>query len=290
MIQDYHFKDIEKYLEKDTDIGKDILDAFKNLSDAAIIFSPIIFGPQFLPVLDLLDVKDRLFNLGHKVYNFIARKIEMDYIDRMEQMRAAYALICYTAYFDVFQDAIPNDVRKKLKLKFEKKREMLVESIDSTDVLQILPVTSDVHCNIFYADHVTSFSDIKKQLTVVYERITRNLIKMIFEAAIFNENKKKEKQELDTLKKKLEKIPRRAIKAYESQYLHLADQFNDFALFAQLKNFEGIHYAIEKNQAAIEKIAGITEKIDVGLKNLNGIVNSIVMEYKDIQVQDIIED
>lgn len=290
MIQDYHFKDIEKYLKKDTDVGKDILDAFESLSDAAIIFSPIIFGSQLLPMLDLLDVKDRLFSLGHKVYDFIAQKIEMDYIDRTEQMRAAYALICYTAYFDVLQDVLPNDVREKLKLKFVKKREMMVESIDSTDTLQTLPVTSDIHCKIFYADHVTSISDIKKQLTNVYERVTRNLIKMVLEASIFNEDKKKEKQELDTLKTKLEKIPQRAIKVYESQYLHLADQFNDFALFAQLKNFEGIHYAIEKNQAAIDMIAGVTKKIDVGLKNLNSIVNSIVMEYSDIQAQDIIDD
>lgn len=290
MIKDYNFKDIEKYLKGDANIGKDILDAFEDLSNAAIIFSPIFFGPQFLPMLELLDVKDRLFNLGHKVYDFIAQKIEMDYIDRTEQMRAAYALICYTAYFDVLQDVLPNDVRRKLKLKFEKKKELMVESIDSADTLQTLPVASDIHCNVFYADHVTSFSDIKKQLTTVYERVTRNLIKMILDASIFNENKKKENQELETLKTKLEKLPQHAIKVYESQYLHLADQFNDFALFAQLKNFEGIHYAIEKNKVAIDMIAGVTKNIDIGLKNLNSIVNSIVMEYSDIQAQDIIDD
>jgi len=77
---------------------------------------------------------------------------------------------------------------------------------------------------------------------------------------------------------------------YESQYINLADQFNDFALFAQLKNFEGIHYAIEKNKAAIDLIARDTKNIDVGLKNLNNIVNSIVMEYSDIQSQDIVDD
>ena len=108
MIKDYRFKDIEIYLKKDTEVGKEILDAFESLSDAAIIFSPIIFGPQFLPMLELLDVKDRLFSLGRKVYDFIAQKVELDYLDRTEQIRAAYALICYTAYFDVLQDALPN--------------------------------------------------------------------------------------------------------------------------------------------------------------------------------------
>lgn len=47
MIKDYNFKDIEKYLKKDTDIGDDILNAFESLSDAAIIFSPIFLDLNF---------------------------------------------------------------------------------------------------------------------------------------------------------------------------------------------------------------------------------------------------
>lgn len=122
MIKEYRFKDIEKYLRKDSDIGEDILTAFESLSDAAIIFSPIIFGAQFLPILELLDIKDKLFDLGRKVYDYIAQKTELNYIERTEQLKAAYALICYTAYFDVLQDGLPAKVRKKLKLKLEEKR------------------------------------------------------------------------------------------------------------------------------------------------------------------------
>jgi len=203
MIKDYRFKDIEIYLKKDTEVGKEILDAFESLSDAAIIFSPIIFGPQFLPMLELLDVKDRLFSLGRKVYDFIAQKVELDYLDRTEQIRAAYALICYTAYFDVLQDALPNTVRRKLKLKFEKKKELLEESIETTETLQLSPTVPDIHCKVFYADHVTAFSEIKEQLTEIYKRVCNNLIKMIREASIFDEEKKKDNQEFEKLKETL---------------------------------------------------------------------------------------
>ena len=44
IIKDYKFKDIEKYLKKDSNVGKDIIEAFKHLSDAAIIFAPIILS------------------------------------------------------------------------------------------------------------------------------------------------------------------------------------------------------------------------------------------------------
>lgn len=290
MINDYRFKDIEKYLKKDTNVGKDILDAFEGLSDAAIIFSPVIFGPQFLPMLELLDVKDRLFSLGHKVYDFIAEKVELDYIDRTEQIRAAYALICYTAYFDVLQDIIPIAVRRKLKQEYEKKKNLLEESIEGTENMKMPLATLDIHCNVYYADHVTSFSDIKEQLLIVYKGVTKNLIKMVGDSSIFDEQKKKEKKELDDLKKKLENLPQKAIQVYEAQYLKLADQFNDFALFAQLQNFNGIYHAIEKNNTALEKLVAYTEKIDVGLSNLNGIVNSIATDYSNIQVQDIVDD
>ena len=290
MVRDYRFKDIEKYLKKDADIGEDILNAFEGLTDAAIIFSPIIFGPQFLPMLELLDVKDRLFGLGHKVYDFIAQKIELDYTDRMEQIRAAYALICYTAYFDVLQDAFPSGARRKIKLNFEKKKELIEEAIEGNDPLLTSSSDPDIRCNIYYADHLTSFSDIKEQLLEIYKRVTSNLLKIIDESGAYDEGKKQDKQELEQLETILNELPQKAIVEYEAQYLNLADQFNDFALFAQLKNFEGVQHAIKKNKTALDLLVGITKKVDVGLSNLNSIVNSIATNYSVIQAQDIVDD
>ena len=86
IIKDYKFKDIEKYLKKDSNVGKDIIEAFKHLSDAAIIFAPIILGPKFLILLDLLEVKDKLFDLGHKV--LLQKKMKMIILrewNRLEQ-------------------------------------------------------------------------------------------------------------------------------------------------------------------------------------------------------------
>ena len=283
MIRDYCFKDIEKYLEKRTDIGKDILDAFDSLMDAALIFSPIILGPQFLSMLELLEVKEGLMNLGRKVYDFIAEKIELDYVKRTEQIRAAYALISYTAFFDAFQDAIPKDVIKELKLGFEEKKELLEKADKESTKLQSSSTAIDIHGSVFYADHITSFSEIKKKLGEVYQRVSNNLLNVIIDANIFNEEKKEDKERLKNIEKSLDKMPKRAIKVYEAQYIELATKFNDFALFAQLQNFEGIHNSIVD-------ILKYASRIDVGLNNLNKIVNSISTDYSSIQVQDIVSD
>lgn len=289
MIKDYKFKNIEKYLKKDSELGHEILDTFSSLSDAAIVFSPLVFGPQLLPLLDLLDVKDRLFNLGHKVLNFIARKIEPDYLVRIEQIEAAYALICYTSYFDLLEEAIPRNIREKLRLTFEKKKELMEDSCKDNES-PVLPQNFDIGCSIYYADHITSFSDIQEQLLDVYQNVSNNLIKTIQECGAFDRNNKNEQKKIELIKSSLENLPEQAIKNYTAQYLSLSDSFNDFALFAQLKNFEGLNNAIKTNKNALDLLIKLNTNIDVGLNNLNEIVNSISTNYSKIQIQEIVDD
>lgn len=288
MIKDYHFKDIQNYLKKESELGKDILDAFDTLSDAAILFSPIVFGPQLLPLLELLDVKDRLSSLGHKVYDAITQRIEPDYIDRTEQIRAAYSLICYTSYFDVLPDALPKKVRNKLLKNFTEKKALIEEASDR--LAQSTRPMPDIRCKLFYADHITSFSEIRDHLSKIYTRITNKIVDMINNSHIFNEDNEKEKNEYDQIINELNLLPDKALAVYEAQYIKLADEFNDFALFAQLQNFDGIHHALEVNKDALNSLAKLTKQIDVGLSNLSSIVNSISTNYCAIQAQDIVDD
>ncbi len=289
MVRDYSFEDIKKYLKKDSEIGQDILDAFDSLADAAIIFSPIVFGPQLLPLLNLLDVKDRLMNLGRKVYGAISTKMETDYITRTNQIRAAYALICYTAYFDALQDALPKNVIKKLKIKIEEKNK-LIETVNKNYVNSQTHSISSIHCHVFYADHITSLESIKDQLVDIYTGITEGIIKMIKDAEIFDEGNNKDIKLIKQLKDDLNQLPVKAVEIYEAQYLYLADNFSDFALFAQMKNFERIQNTVNQNKKALRLLSDVTNKIDVGLSTLNEIVNSIPTNYAKIQSQSIVDE
>ncbi len=290
MIKDYSFKEIKKYLKKDSAVGKDILNAFDSLTDAAIIFTPIAFGVQFLPLLELLEVKGKLFELGHKVYDSIANRIETNYIDRTEQIKAAYALICYTAYFDALQDTLPSKVRKKLKLKLEEKKQLIEANKSVENQYASNTALTDIHCNVHYADHITSFSEVKEKVSDIYGNITKGLLKTIAEASIFDEEKESEVKEWENLKNLLGTLPQKAIEFYEAQYLDLADHFSDFALFAQLQNFDGMQRAIKDNKNALDLLTDITSKIDIGLNNLNDIITSIPIKYSEIQAQNIVDE
>ncbi len=290
MIKDYKFTDIEKYLKSDKDIGKDILEAFERLFEVAVLFCPVVHGISIVPLLEILEVKNKVFDLGHKVYDYVTEKNQSDYIARAEQIKVAYALICYTAYFDTLEVYLPKEFIKKIVSQF-KNNEILIKTTDNIENDQkISENKTNIHCNIFMADHITSFCDIKEQLSIEYKRVTNNLIKMIEDSIFFQESQENNSLEFEHIKQILGSLPDKAIVVYEAQYLKLADKFNDFALFAQLQNFEGINSAMKKNQDALNLLASTTQKIDIGLNNLNDIVNSMSANYGAIQSQDIVDD
>jgi len=287
MIKDYSFKDIVKYLKKDGPVDEKVMGAFSKLADVAIIFSPILLGTAFLPALTLLAAKERIVGLAKTVLDYISSRKEPPYIQRTEKIKAAYALICYTSYFDALQNELPANVINKLKLMYEEKRD-LVEGAKSYPAMRA--PSHDINSNVYYADHATSLSDIKESLQNEYEVISLGLLKLIVDASIFDVKDPKDKIQMNELEDLFQALPKKAIAIYEAQYLMLAVQFNDFAYFAQLQNFNGIQNAVNKNGIAIQNLSEIATKIDVGLSNLNSIVKSISTNYAAIQAQDIVDD
>lgn len=284
MIKEFSFKDVRKYLEKDNNSA--ILDAFDKLANAAIIFAPVIFGVQFLPLLELLDAKDRLVDLGKTVVNFIASKHEPNYIERLEQLRTAYSLICYTSYFEALEEVLPKDISKELKLQFEEKKQLADSAAKELTFRQEI-VEIDVHNDLPYTDHITSFSDTQCNLLKLYKGISEKIIKIIKDSEIMI----KESNKMEALEQKFEnELPKKAVERYKAQYLYLADTFSDFGFFAQGIEFNALQNALSRHSDALDLITNTTKDIDVGLSNLYKIVNSMKFDYASIQSQDIVND
>lgn len=284
MIKEFHFKDVEKYLRKYADDNDKIIQVFSELTSAAVVFSSIALGPEYLPLLEILDVSDKLCGLGKTVINFISDKIEPDYLGRLEQLKVAYGLIYYTAYFDRLEYYLPKKVRKKIRSKYSREPGMLESGGN-------LGIESTIYSGkVYYVDHLTSIEHMKNLLLEEYKRITQNIIRVIDKAEVFDMGNQREKSEREVLIEDLRKLPEDAVIAYEAQYIALAAKFNDFALFAQLKSFEKIHEAFTRNETALSALMDTSIQIDIGLNNLKRVVSSIPTSHKAMQVQDIVDD
>lgn len=281
MIKEFSFKNLRKYLEKDS--NNKILEAFDKITEAAIIFSPVVFGIQFLPLLELLEVKNCLVSLGKSIVDYIASKKNPDYIKRFEQIQYAYSLICYTSYFEVLEEALPKEVVKKLKSHYKESAKLANSNPEVPAFSQEL---KDIHNFLPYTDHITSFSETKNNLLFLYQEISDKMIKIIKEANVILEDSDISEE----LKKSFDELPEKAVKKYQAQYLYLADTFSDFGFYVQEIEFGTLQNAVKVNSETLNLIASATKEIDVGLSNLCNIVNSMQFGYTEIQSQEIVND
>ena len=286
MVSEFKFKEVRAYLEKKD--GAEIIDAFDQLADVALLFTPIVFGIQFSPILELLDIKDRLFNLGRSVVSFIAKQTEPTYVERVEQIKFAYGMIGFTAYFEALCELFPKDTITELIGQF---KEMYIENENITD--NTLPhgkwSSEQYQRKIPLTDEVMSIDDVKKSLLAFYNETTERLIINISKS-IFKDESKKNEQKKQKIKEALKKIPDLAILYYEAQYIELATSFDDFGMFVQLKEFESINNQNQDNYQVVCQILEKIDNLDIGLTTLSLALDKINAQSYVSETQDIINE
>lgn len=273
MIKNFRFKDIKSFLEEEN-IGVEILDKFDKLFDAAIIFTPIVLGPAYLPLLSCLEVKDRLVNIGKSILESINSICKPDYVTRAQQIKYAYALIVYTSYFDAIDEILPKKLVRVLKKELETKG-FLEQEIDNDNNTLL----SD-YMDIPFSDHIDSYSETIDQLNKLYENASERMLRLIDAKKSEIDSNGKFAIDIKTLMTEVNKL---AIKNYEAQYIDLASNFNDFAFYVQSLEFQSIQKIVKEQSKRIESI-------DVGFRTLNELVNSLNNNSINSNSQDIVEE
>ena len=170
MTRNFSFSEVKKYLENKS-AAKSILEGFSTFADVSIIFSPIILGPQFLPLLEVLDAKDRLVEAGKKLLSFIETQTAPDYKEKMQQIDSAYVTLSLTAFVEALREKLPSDeVKEVIEFFKENKRFELATSEAEKDLSE-----KSKSVNIMFPNEVDSLDDVKKSLRELYESTCKNL-------------------------------------------------------------------------------------------------------------------
>lgn len=279
MIKNFHFKDIKSFLEEEN-IGVEILDKFDKLFDAAVIFTPFVCGMDYLPILSILEVKDRLVNIGKSILESINSIHKPDYVTREEQIKCAYTLIVYTSYFDALDEIVPKKAFKALKKQLE--IDDSLEMVTAND----RPGALLTYGGIPFSDHIDSFSETINQLTEIYESTSDKICQLFRQLKCFENNKD---LNID-IKVVMNRVNKLAIKKYKAQYLDLASNFSDFAFYVQSLEFQSIYNSLDKLNNRMESIENNTLSIDVGFRVLNELVNSLNNNSINSNSQDIVKE
>lgn len=284
MTRNFSFDEVKKYL-KNKSASESILDGFSTFADVAIIFTPIVFGPQFLGLIGALDVKDRLFDAGKKVLTFIENQTAPDYKDRMQQIDSAYFMLTLTAFIETLNEKLSSsDIKEVIKF---------MNDNEQFDFAHLDDVKNDSKINksfnIAFPDEVEPLCDLKDNLCELYDSACKSMIEH-FEKIIssISENKEKSKQaktikSINRITNALQSTPQRAVEIYTAQLVDLMTSFDDFAAYVQLKEFESL-------KKGINTIIKSSEDYDIGFKDLSNLIKSINKTQKEEEIEKIIED
>ena len=285
MKRDFSFSEVKKYLENKS-AAESILDGFSTFSDVAIIFTPIVFGPQFLPLLEVLDAKDRLVEAGKKLLSFIESQTAPDYKEKMQQIDSAYVTLSLTAFVEALRENLPSAEIKEV-IKYFKDNERLEQSSNEprTDISE-----KSKSINIMFPNEVDSLDDVQKSLRTFYEGTCKNLIdhfeKVISKLDGGEKTSKQSKKMVSKIKNiinGLRQIPENALSVYTAQLVDLMSSFPDFSAYVQLREFASLRTAIK--QSGKQKTA-----YDIGLKSLADLIRSISKTQKEEETEKICED
>jgi hypothetical protein len=267
MISDFRYETVRKYLEKKNDTK--ILEVFDTFADVAIIFMPFVTGSQFLRFWDLLKVKDKLVGIGKEILNFILKQNEPTYIERVEQIKIALGMICFTAYYEALYETLPEKIIKK--------HENALSNLPKWDLSFPLLSKTDLHREIPFADEVMSLTEAKKYLLDLYTQTTDILLELFG----------KPDRELETI---LRQIPKRAVEIYEAQYIDLGAAFPDAGFYMHINELSAINRQNLKNEAMIQNIQDIVmNKGFADFPDLAAILGQLPYIQKQVESRQIVE-
>ena len=266
-------------------------DLFKKLStskttpesvvkDAKLFFeiaTCIFGGPTATGVAAIITViseKGKLFDAATRLIEKIHERKDGGYVGYIDRMSEAYAVICFSAYFDTLNKNLPQEIRKSIAL---------------TEKEKALFFSKNTHVNNEKLDHVvlpdiiSDFQLADSQLKKIYNEISEHLTGFVHQLAFYENTGEKEKRVFDETMKKL---PEAAIIAFHEQFLTLCNKFNSFLIYANAKH----EIAVDSRLKEIITLARRSDAIaSEGLNEIKKAIHAIEKENKNEKVSHICE-
>jgi hypothetical protein len=292
MAIDLSFRDIRRFVEKDQ--PKELLPAVDKLMGLAIISLPIALGPAALPALGLLQAKDELVKLGSSLLDSITKKKDTDFIRHQERMETAYALICYTAFFDALDHDLPDDIREGIALQSSEKeafaRHAAEDTCDSVDRVSKVDPDAEAEAplpKIPYPHPAESPKAQEERLSALYSGMAHGFLDFVKSLSYWEELKEADKKRVATA---LAKVEKDAIRFYRLQYGDLCRQSTSFSIWANLNEHQLTKKQVAQLSDTVKNLYAMSQKsIDIGFGQLQEVVRSIPKTLEVHQATQIAE-
>lgn len=293
------FKVLCKHLKEKPSLSENV-DVLSTLFDAAALLLGDTATGNIAGFIHTVAEKDRLIDLGRIVLQKILDQKPEDYMTRIIQMKEAYGLIYFTAFFDTLDDDLPDNIRKIINLSLKERENIFQESVTRENVNSEKNKSfkgekppcrhsgrnrSSIDADIVFPDIVYSPAKVDEYLREMYEKMAITVREFIDRLSFRELAEEKDILIYNTV---MENLPKNAVERFHVQYLYLCSQFNEFYIFVQAEQEkEKRSECDERYQAILSSAMNISDVIDTGFENLKEMMMNLPGQIKEKKVMDI---
>lgn len=292
MPQNITFKDVCNYLKKD---NLEIADKLDKFIGVALMMSPFTIGSAALSLLPLLSVKNELIKLSKAIYDSLSKKKEDNYLERQKKMQMAFALICFTSFYEALDDTMTENIRRgmaelDITLFTDSGIETKKNRPHQTENLQLNSLQSLNNYSIIFPRPEESFELQLSHLELTWKELTRNTKEFLLKMSIWDKVSEIEKRMFFD---QIENLPQKVKLYFEAQYFELARKYEDFAVWSNLHEHKNSQALITSLSEYIKSYSLLFEStkvsIDVGFEKLHNAVEKIPEVLKVSQSKEIFD-
>lgn len=295
----FTFKDLCRSLEKNPSLSENA-DAVKTLMGSVSAILGNAGSGNIIGFIRAISEKDKLIDLGKLVLQKILDKKSSDYVTRIDQMKEAYGLICFTAFFDSLDHVLPDDIRKSINLTLKEKGAIFQESAAGEkedlpayikeaarhpDLYEDRKKQRSVDIPIIFPDIVYSSARVDKELRRLYEIMAHFVFEFVGRLS-FQEHAGE--KDVRIFGEGMQELPQMALKQFHEQYLYLCSHFEEFYVFTQMEREKEREIEnTEQYHTLFSCLRGIDDKIDISLEKLTELITTLPAREKKDKVRDI---
>jgi hypothetical protein len=285
MKMDLTFNDVCNFIKSDS---PEVLEDMNKLTSLILILSPLVVPPPFNAIgptvgllADWLSVKNEVAGIGKRILEKISEKEDNDSLSRLRRMEAAYCLICYTAFFEAIEQLFPEltasaNLKATEKVKLSQSAMERIKAAEGQAAVDLSEVSS-LNFRLPLPHPVDGLDGPRKHLLPLYTELTKGFLAFLECLAVWEAINETERGRLR--QKATTSLPELSIGFFEAQYFLLADKYDEFYIWSNLKEHEETRNYLRNLSNYIREQAAATESgrnaIDVGFRALGEAVRLV---------------
>jgi hypothetical protein len=291
MLKNLDFKAVSDFIKTHAEREPKLLAHTDHLLSLLLLASGATLDPSGSVGLGLLAAKGSLTAAGKHLLTWISKRKPATPAERQEQIQVAYALLAYTAFFEAL-DAVVAKLPKEANPKGEERFILTKKALQNLQRKRgCLPleghIPENLHDTKLSLPHPThQFKHKESDLRPLYVELSDSVLDFLKYLPFWGtfEPKQREAMAAEFLT-----LPGRALTTFHAQYLALAKEHAEFALWANFEEHDQTRKLIGTVFPELKSIRAAARSLDIGFSSLPNILAKFHAERDRRAAQDVIE-